>query len=188
MAIVIKKGRSAEPLIREVERLAGTDLNVCYQCKKCTGGCPVGRMARRGPAEVMRRLHLGAGRELLDSDIIWMCVSCETCSARCPMGIDIAAVMDALRRLARESGAAGGCRDAPLFNKAFLKSVERFGRTYDLAMVAAYKVGSRKFMADVDRFGEMLRKRKIAVLPPRGADKKTVQRIFRKAGQQGGEK
>ena len=53
---------------------------------------------------MMRRLHLGAGDELLDSDLVWMCLSCETCSARCPMGIDVAAVIDALRKLALEQG------------------------------------------------------------------------------------
>ncbi len=188
MAIVIKKTKAAEPLIREVERLTGTDLSACYQCKKCSAGCPVGKMTQCGPAEIMRRLHLGASEELLDMDIIWMCVSCETCSARCPMGIDIAAVMDALRRLAREKGSSNGRGDAPLFNKAFLKTVEMFGRSYELAMVAAYKLGSRKFMADTDRFPTMLKKRKIAILPPTGADKKTVKRIFRKTKEQGGEK
>jgi len=188
MAIVIKKTQAAKPLIQEIERLTGADLSACYQCKKCSGGCPVGKMTRCGPAEIMRRLHLGACEELLDADIIWMCVSCETCSARCPMGIDIAGVMDALRRLAREKGSDNGRGDAPLFNRAFLKTVEVFGRTYDLAMVAAYKVGSRKLMADTDRFPTMLKKRKIAILPPTGADKKTVKRIFRRIREQGGAK
>src|SRR5512142_78832 len=100
------------------------------------------------PSDVIRRLHLGAGDELLNTDIVWMCVSCETCSARCPMGIDVAAVIDALRKLARERGAAKPEGNVPLFNRAFLKTVELFGRTYDIAMIAAYKLGSGKLMAD----------------------------------------
>ncbi len=114
------------------------DLSKCYQCKKCTSGCPVSNMAECPPSEMMRRLHLGLGDELLNSDILWMCVSCETCSARCPMGIDVAALMDALRKLAVQRGAAKPEGNVPLFNRAFLKSVQVFGRTYDMAMIAGY--------------------------------------------------
>jgi heterodisulfide reductase subunit C len=179
MAITITKNKSAKSIAWQVREISGVDLSVCYQCKRCTSGCPVSAMAQCPPAEVMRRLHLGAGDELLASDIVWMCVSCETCSARCPMGIDVAAVMDALRKLARQQGATKVEGHVPLFNRAFLKTVQLFGRSYDLAMIAAYKLGSRKLMADTDKFPTMLKKRKIALLPPTGADRKTVRRIFR---------
>jgi heterodisulfide reductase subunit C len=137
-------------------------------------------MAKCPPSELMRWLHLGAGEELLNSDILWMCVSCETCSARCPMGIDVAGVMDALRKLAHQRGAAQPQGNVSLFNRAFLRTVEVFGRTYDIAMIAAYKLGSGKLKADIEKFPTMLKKRKIALLPPRGADRKTIRRIFRK--------
>jgi heterodisulfide reductase subunit C len=133
----------------------------------------------------MRRLHLGLGNELLDSDIVWMCVSCETCSARCPMGIDVAAVMDALRKLAVERKAAKPEGNAPLFNRAFLKTVQVFGRSYDIAMIAAYKLGSRKLMADTEKLPTMIKKGKIALLPPHGADRKIVRRIFKKTKEAG---
>lgn len=181
MTITMAKNKSAGSIAQRVAEMAGVNLNACYQCKRCTCGCPVSGMAQCPPSEVMRRLHLGAGDELLGSDIVWMCVSCETCSARCPMGIDVAAVMDALRRLAGERGISQG--NVPLFNRAFLKTVEVFGRTYDMAMIAAYKLGSRTLMADTEKFPTMLRKRKIALLPPAGADRRTVRRIFRNAKQ-----
>jgi heterodisulfide reductase subunit C len=183
MAVTIKKNKSAKSIARQVAEIAGVDLSVCYQCKRCTSGCPVSALVQCPPSEVMRRLHLGAGEELLDSDIVWVCASCETCSARCPMGIDVAAVMDALRKLARERGAAKGEGNVPLFNRAFLKTVQVFGRSYDMAMIAAYKLGSGKLMADTEKFPTMLRKRKIALLPPRGADRKAVRRIFKKVKQ-----
>ncbi len=180
MTITISKNKTARSIAQRVREITGVDLSVCYQCRKCTSGCPVSGMAKCPPSEMMRRLHLDMGDELLDSDILWMCVSCETCSTRCPMGIDVAAVMDALRKIAMERGAAKGEGNVPLFNQAFLKTVEVFGRTYDLAMIAAYKLGSRKLMADTEKFPTMLAKRKIALLPPTGADRKTVRRIFKK--------
>ena len=185
MAITVSKGRSARGILKQVQEISGVDLSKCYQCKRCTSGCPVSGMAKCPPSEMMRRLHLGLGDELLNSDILWMCVSCETCSARCPMGIDVAAVMDALRKLAVQSGAAKPAGNVPLFNRAFLKTVQAFGRTYDIAMIAGYKLGSGRLLADTDKFPTMLRKRKIALLPPRGADRKTVHRIFRKTKQDG---
>jgi heterodisulfide reductase subunit C len=179
MAITISKNKTSRGIAKRVREITGVDLSACYQCRKCTSGCPVSAMAKCPPSEIMRRLHLDLGDELLDSDILWMCVSCETCSARCPMGIDVAAVMDALRKIALERGAAKGEGNVPLFNKAFLKTVEVFGRSYDMAMIAAYKLGSRKLMADTEKFPTMLAKRKIALLPPTGADRKTVRRIFK---------
>ena len=185
MAVTIAENKAARGLLQRVQDISGVDLGKCYQCKKCTSGCPVSSMAQCTPAEMMRRLHLGMGDELLNSDILWLCVSCETCSARCPMGIDVAAVIDALRKLAVQRGAARPEGNGPLFNRAFLQTVQVFGRTYDLAMIARYKLGSGKLLADTEKFPTMLRKRKIALLPPHGADRKTVRRIFKKTKEDG---
>lgn len=182
MAITIKKQKTGG-IIDEVREISGVDLSKCFQCKKCTGGCPVSKLVKYPPSEIMRRLHLGAGNEILESDILWVCVSCETCSQRCPMEIDVAAVMDALRKLAMEKGASKQKGNVPLFNKAFLKTVQLFGRTYDMAMIAAYKAGSLKLMDDTEKFPTMLKKRKIALLPSFKGDRKTAKRIFKTAKQ-----
>ncbi|MGA2093342.1 MAG: 4Fe-4S dicluster domain-containing protein [Sedimentisphaerales bacterium] len=184
--ITIKKTRTGNVLKGAVERLADVDLSVCLQCRKCSSGCPVGKLAKTRPSEIMRRLHLGAGNELLESDILWMCVSCETCTTRCPMGIDVAAVMDALRKLAMERGVSKQQGNVPLFNKAFLKTVEVFGRTYEMALITAYKLGTGKLMNDTEKFPTMLKKGKIALIPSLGGDRKTVRRIFKKTRQSRG--
>ena len=178
--ITIKKNKSSRALKDAVELLSGVDLSVCFQCKKCSSGCPVAKLAKTRPSEIMRSLHLGAGDELLASDLVWMCASCETCSTRCPMGIDVAAVIDALRNLAIARGASKQKGNVPLFNRAFLKTVETFGRSYEIGMITTYKLGTGKLMNDTGKFPAMLKKGKIALLPPRGGDKKTVKRIFRK--------
>ena len=178
--ITINKKKNSRALKAAVEALSGVDLSACYQCKKCSGGCPVAELTRSRPSEIMRQLHLGAGDELLASDLVWMCVSCGTCSARCPMGIDVAVVMDALRCLALERGAPKPEGNVPLFNRAFLKTVEAFGRSYEIGLAAAYKLGTGKLMADAEKFPVMLKKGKIALLPPGGADRRTVKRIFKK--------
>jgi heterodisulfide reductase subunit C2 len=184
--ITITRSKRGASLKQAVEQLSGVDLSVCYQCKKCSSGCPMAKLAKARPSEILRQLHLGAGDELLASDLVWMCASCETCSARCPMGIDVAGVMDALRQVALKRHAPKPEGDVPLFNHAFLKTVEMFGRSYEIGMVAAYKLGSGKWKNDTDKFPAMLLKKKIALLPPRGADRKAVQKIFKTAKQRKG--
>jgi heterodisulfide reductase subunit C len=166
-------------LIRSVEEACGVDLSVCYQCKKCSSGCPAARYSTMTPSEIVRRLQLGAGDELLGSDFIWLCLSCETCSARCPMQINVAAVMDALRTLSLARGAAPPKGNMPLFNRLFLSMVQRFGRAYDLPTIALYKLRAGNLSQDMEKFPTMLKKGKMALLPPSGADRKVTKRVFR---------
>jgi len=178
--MTITKKKTGSGLKDAVEQICGVGLSVCFQCKKCSSGCSVAKLTKSRPSELMRQLHLGAGNELLESDLIWICASCEICSARCPMGIDVAAVIDALRLLALQRGASKPPGNVPLFNRAFLKMVQMFGRSYEMGMVAAYKLGTGKWRNDLEKFPAMLKKRKISLLPPRGGDRKTVRRIFQR--------
>jgi len=180
MTIVIEKLKKGNGLMQSVREISGIDVSACLQCKKCTNGCPVSGLTKVSPSEIIRRLQLNTGAEILDSDLVWMCASCETCFSRCPMKIDMASVMDALRTLAVNKKADKQKGNVQLFNKSFLKTVQLFGRTYDLGMIAAYKVGTSSYLKDTDKFPMMLRKGKIALLPSLKADKKYIRRIFKR--------
>ncbi len=188
MTVKIKRQTSSRGLISAVQEACDADLALCYQCKKCTSGCPVAKLSRSTPSEIVRRLQLGAGDELLESDIIWMCLSCETCYTRCPMKINVCAVMDALRTLSQARGASKPKGDMPLFNHIFLSMVKSFGRAYDLPTIVLYKLKTGNFTQDVEKFPVMLKKGKIGLLPSSGADKQTVKRIFRASHAGGTEK
>jgi heterodisulfide reductase subunit C len=183
MAIRIKKGQTGQRLLDTVSAMSGVDLSVCYQCKKCSCGCTVSTQVQSPPSEIIRRLQLGAGPELLNSDLIWTCVSCETCYARCPMGIDTVSVMDALRTLAIERRAPIPAGNVPLFNRAFLKTVEIFGRTYDLGLMTMYKIGTSSYVRDTDKLPIIFKKKKIAFLPSWSSRRNKIQQIFKKARQ-----
>jgi len=186
MTIRIKKQKSNDGLLNVVQERSGVNLSMCYQCKKCSIGCPVNQQTGAVPSEIIRRLQLGAGDELLQSDLIWLCLSCETCFARCPNEINFAAVIDTLRELSLEKGIARPQGNMPLFNSLFLNSVKMFGRSYDLEMIALYKLRTGNLKQDMDKFPSMLKKGKMAVLPPSGADKNTVKKIFNKASKNKG--
>jgi heterodisulfide reductase subunit C len=178
MTIRIKSQSAKDSLIRAVEKKADVSLNTCYQCKKCSVGCPVASRSASPPSEIIRRLQLGAGDELLQTDLIWTCLSCDTCYARCPNEINFAAVIDALRAIALEKGVAKPEGNPPLFNRLFLDTVKTYGRAYDLKMITLFKIRGGNLMADTGKFPAMLKKGKMALLPPSGADKSKVRRIF----------
>ena len=168
-------------LLREVERRSGTPVSACFQCHKCSSGCPVGPEMDLLSSQIMRLIHLGEKDQVLESEAIWTCASCQACTTRCPMGIDIAAVMDTLRIMAVERKAA--LRDArgKYFNKAFLSSVRWQGRVFEFGMMALYKLFSRDFFSDMDKVPKMLAKRKLALWPrvARGAGE--VRKVFKRA-------
>jgi heterodisulfide reductase subunit C2 len=178
MTIKISKQPAADSFIRIVEKKAEVSLDKCFQCKKCSVGCPVAGDVEAPPSEIIRRLQLGAGKELLETDLVWMCLSCDTCYARCPNEINFAGIIDALRSVALENGTPKPPGNPPLFNRMFLNTVKAFGRVYDLQMIALYKMRTLNLKQDVEKFPTMLRKGKMSLLPPTGADKKMTRRIF----------
>lgn len=180
MPIKIEKAAAGRGISARVKAISGIDISACLQCRKCTNGCPVSGFTSSSPSEIIKKLQLGAGEELLDSELIWTCASCATCFSRCPMEINMAEVIDALRAMAEARGAAKPEGNAPLMNRLLLGTIKRFGRTYDLGAMALYKAGTASYGKDLDKLPTILKKRKIALLPPHGADRKTVKRIFNK--------
>lgn len=178
MAIVISKDAKTGNLINDVQKLSGIDIRSCLQCKKCSNGCPVTGLTNTHPSDIIRAMQLNVGDKIFDSDLIWMCASCETCYERCPMKINMAEVMDAMRVIAVQKNASKQKGNVPLFNRSFLRTVKMFGRTYDLGMIAAYKLGTSSYLQDTDKFPMMLKKGKIALVPSFQADKKYTRRIF----------
>ena len=92
-----KKIHSA--FVEKVEELSGQNLLVCYQCGKCSAGCPQVDQMDILPNQVIRLAQLGEESELVNSRTIWVCASCLTCNVRCPKGVKIAEVMEAVRQI-----------------------------------------------------------------------------------------
>jgi len=172
---------TANGFLRDVEERSGTTISACYQCHKCSTGCPIGPEMDLMSSQIMRLIHLGAEQEVLESRAIWLCASCEACTTRCPMGIDIAGVMDALRIMAVDREVALPDARGQQFNRSFLNSVRRHGRVYELGMMMAYKLRSRELMADADKAPRMLAKGKLSLLPKRSGSVGEVREAFRRS-------
>jgi heterodisulfide reductase subunit C len=99
MRVNISRNRIQDPFVKKVEKLSGQNLLVCYQCGKCSAGCPAVSEMDILPNQIIRYAQLGFKEELLKSNAIWICASCMTCNSRCPKGINIAEVIEAIRQI-----------------------------------------------------------------------------------------
>jgi len=162
----------------------GVDVRECYQCGKCTAGCPMAPFMDLTPSQVMRLVQIGdeqAVETLLTSTALWSCVGCLTCTQRCPKDLDPAAVMDALREIAYEEGRVPDEQRKVLrFHQAFLQTVRHAGRMSEMPLTALYKTLSRDFFSDVTLAPAMLLRGKLPLVPPVIAGRKEVGRIFEK--------
>jgi heterodisulfide reductase subunit C len=168
-------------LLGLVERRSGAAVSACLQCHKCSSGCPVGDDADFRSSQVLRLLHLGADDEVLASRAIWLCSSCQGCSSRCPMGIDVARVMDTLRILAVERQSPLATTRDRKFARAFLESVRRHGRVFELGMLTAYKLSTLTLLDDLDKGMKMALAGKLRFWPSRSRSVREVRDLFRRA-------
>ena len=99
MRINISKLKIKNDFVAKVSELSGQNLLACYQCGKCSAGCPAVSEMDILPNQIIRYAQLGLRDELLESKAIWVCASCFTCNSRCPKGINIAEVIEALRQI-----------------------------------------------------------------------------------------
>lgn len=99
MSVQISRGQVADAFVEKVESVSGQDLLACYQCGKCSAGCPMAKYMDILPNQMIRFAQLGLKDELLSSKAIWLCVSCQTCNTRCPKGVKIAEVFEAIRQV-----------------------------------------------------------------------------------------
>lgn len=90
-------------------------------------------------------------RRVLSSNAIWICLNCENCIARCPKEINIPKVMDYLRERSRKERCIHKeSRPVVAFHSAFLESVKRTGRLYEVGLVAGFKARTLRLTQDLN--------------------------------------
>ncbi len=169
---------SSTGLAGEVRDATGIDVACCYQCGKCSAGCPMGAEMTLGPQAMLRLVQLDRRDRLLDDSSMWLCLTCETCTARCPNGVDTARVIDGLRELALHDADAKIPPRLRAFHAAFLDQVRSYGRVFELGLVMSYKLRTGALLDDAALGPAMLLRGKLKLVPHRIAGADEVARIF----------
>ena len=178
MSIVFSKENLK--LALDLQSLTGENVMLCYQCKKCTLGCPSAFAMKMRPHELMRAIQLGLAEELYWSGTIWICLSCETCNTRCPQDINILRVIDGLRELAvsKKYGYYNPHSSIPALHGIFMALVERFGKVYELGLALLINLRMLTPFKDIDMASPMLMKGKLKPLPHFSHGAKELRRVM----------
>ena len=154
----------------------------CYQCGKCSAGCPLARDMDFPPSYLLRMLQLGMpvlDEQVLASLSIWLCLTCEACVARCPKEVGLPRIMDFLRQESLKLGKVNPkAKEILAFHRSFLDSVRRTGRLHEVGLIARYKMRTLHLLQDVLAAPKMMARGKLRLMPPRGAGKSDVRKIF----------
>ncbi|MCS7265348.1 MAG: 4Fe-4S dicluster domain-containing protein [Armatimonadetes bacterium] len=129
--VKLSSRRLSSELLREIEELSGQNLYACYQCGKCSAGCPLAFAADLLPHQIMRLLQFGMVKEVFASQSPWLCVACMTCVTRCPKGVDVAKVMEAIRTIQLREGRGA--------TQVFSPPAEIVAEVPQLATVSAFR-------------------------------------------------
>jgi len=173
--------------IREVEGASGEKVSSCYQCNKCSSGCPVNFAMDFLPHVLLHMVQLGLKERVLSSSTIWICASCETCTTRCPNEIDLTEVMDNLRRMALKAGVSPGEKNIPKFHSSFLSSIKAGGRVHELGMIMQYmskrgnlwnRLMNRDLLREARVGWEMFKRGKLRLFPHKMRQRGEIKKLF----------
>ena len=155
-------------LAKRIQEELGQNVYLCYQCVKCTSGCPVANFFDWQPNQIMRAVQLGQEDIALQSETPWLCASCQTCTTRCPQGLDIAAIMDFLTAEAKARGFKPSLPELNVFNEAFMREVKFWGRSYEPGLMVEMTLRNRNLKAlmdDAEMYLKMMQKGKVGFFP-----------------------
>jgi len=159
-------------------------LQMCIQCGTCGGSCPSAADMDHTPRQLFAMVRAGLREQVLGSNTPWMCVSCYYCSVRCPQEVHIPDVMYGLKAIAGREGRSPSSA-APDFSRTFMSSVHRFGRSYEMGLVARHYL--RHFPLRIPGMAPagmgMLASGRMGIRPHRIRDVKGLQAIMAKAAE-----
>jgi len=115
---------------KRLQKLKDEVSEYCYQCAKCTSGCEAHKLLELEPHKIIALLKRGLIDEMVNSDIIWTCMSCFKCRERCPQKIAPVEVLFALKNMAVVSG-----KQVPGKYSTILQSVLGIGLIQDIQTV-----------------------------------------------------
>ena len=165
-------------LADDVRDETGLNAARCYQCGKCSAGCPMAEEMSLKPHDMMRLVANGERARLFEDGSMWLCLTCETCTARCPNECDSARIIECLRELALREDPEKAPKSIRAFHQAFLDQIRSYGRVFELGLIIQYKMTGGPLFQDALAAPGMLARGKLALSPRKIKGVKEIRRIF----------
>ncbi len=174
-------------LLEQIETVGPFQTGACFQCRKCTNGCPVTFAMDLYPDEVIRMVILGQREAVLGCQTIWVCAACETCTTRCPNDVRIAELMDCLKEMALREDVPSSQPRILALHETFLNNIKRWGRLYETGLLPAYllksgelqdKWSSGTWRYDLNLGRRMFSKGRLPLMPKSIKGKREVRKIL----------
>lgn len=161
-----KRTESVASFADEIAQASGQEIEACYQCGKCTAGCPMAQAMDMTPNQVIRAVQLGLKDMALGANAIWYCAGCETCASRCPRDIDMSRVMKSLARRCVVEKRKPKDPAVAAFHKSFMESMARWGRAHEVEIIGFTKLrsASQRFK-DIPLGAALFSRGKLSLLP-----------------------
>ena len=134
-------------ILKNITEDANIDTKDCYQCGKCSAGCPVAPLADMTPREVIRNLQLGLTKPVLESNMPWFCIGCGMCLARCPQCVDLPNLMLSCRKQAKIHGSVP-IKEVDAFNTLFVEGIHAKGVSDEAQLAMKYNLSTGHFLQD----------------------------------------
>jgi heterodisulfide reductase subunit C2 len=171
-----------ESLASRIKAETGSGVEMCYQCGKCSGGCPLADEMDYAPNQILRMLQYETpemDETVLRSYSIWLCLTCETCYTRCPKEVDLPKITEFIREESLNRNMTSPKAKCIIdFHKSFLSSVKNMGRLYEVGLVSEYKARTMHLFQDLDVAPKMFLKGKLNLFPHTIKGRDEVKRIF----------
>ncbi|MFW9827385.1 MAG: (Fe-S)-binding protein [Candidatus Thorarchaeota archaeon] len=77
-------------------------LKRCYQCARCSGVCQLSKVQAFTPSRIIQMILEGFEDKVIESGILWDCLTCNACLQNCPEGINFADIVRMAKYKMRE--------------------------------------------------------------------------------------
>ena len=114
-------------LAARLQSVRGENAYLCFQCQRCSSGCPNAGAMAIPPARMMRMAQVGLADRLAGDASIWRCLGCDSCTQHCPHGVSVRQLVEMLRQETMQERWLAGRREAYAADPALEKGLGALG-------------------------------------------------------------